>query len=459
MRPADALNAMASSPFPEPVGETPLRPRLLIRVAAWFYIGGGALTLATVPLPTPRPIHRPALAAVSIAGVIVGVLTLVVPWERWSFRTTLVLVVLAFALIALGNAFGDGDPYSYGIFFLLVFVWIGLAHPRVTSVAIAPFGAVAYSIPLAARGELAAHMSSVVLTFSLCVLVGESLAIVTARLRRTESMLREREQRSIEAYERERAAGERLRQLDEMKRRFLRAVSHEIRTPLSVILGGALTLERSDSVIGEGERREIARSVAHKARKLDEMLQDLLDVDRLARGVLLPRRRLVDVAAIAFRVVEESGILSDRSVTLDLRPAVGQLDGAQVQRIVENLISNAVKHTRDDSSVWVRTLQREDVVEIVVEDDGPGVDAAVREQLFRPFAQGTTGPAHAPGVGIGLALVGRFAEIHGGRAWAAERHGGGASFHVLLPNAPAPPHEDRDERAFERVAHVPLDAG
>jgi signal transduction histidine kinase len=448
----DAPNSSRGDP-----GETLLRPRLLIRVAAWFYIGGGLLTLVTVPLPTPRSIHRPALAAVSVAGILVGVLALAVPWERWSFRATLVLVVLAFALIALGNAFGDGDPYSYGIFFLLVFVWVGLAHPRLTSLVLAPLGAVAYAIPLAVRGELASHVSSVVLTFSLCVLIGESLAVVTGRLRRTEAMLREREQRSTAAYERERDAGERLRQLDEMKGRFLRAISHEIRTPLSVILGGALTLERSDAAVGEAERREIARSMANKARKLDAMLQDLLDVDRLARGVLAPRRRLVDVAAVAFRVVEESGILSDRSVVLDLRPAVGQLDGAQVERVLENLVSNAVKHTPDDASVWVRTIQRDDGVEIVVEDDGPGIEPQIREELFRPFAQGTTGPSHAPGVGVGLALVGRFAEIHGGRAWVEERDGGGASFHVVLPNGPGPGARDADGTPTDR-ARVSQDA-
>ena len=70
---------------------------------------------------------------------------------------------------------------------------------------------------------------------------------------------------------------------------------------------------------------------------------------------------------------------------------------------------------------------------LVIEDDGPGVPPEHREDIFQPFGQGAGPPEHSPGVGIGLAVVSRFAELHGGRAWVEEREGGGASFKVLLP--------------------------
>jgi signal transduction histidine kinase len=74
---------------------------------------------------------------------------------------------------------------------------------------------------------------------------------------------------------------------------------------------------------------------------------------------------------------------------------------------------------------------------IVVEDDGPGVPEDLRETIFEPFMQGPSLATHSPGVGVGLALVARFAELHGGRAWVQARPGGGASFRVYLSGAPA----------------------
>jgi signal transduction histidine kinase len=75
---------------------------------------------------------------------------------------------------------------------------------------------------------------------------------------------------------------------------------------------------------------------------------------------------------------------------------------------------------------------------IVVEDAGAGIPPQLRAALFEPFRQGPDAPSHAPGVGIGLTLVARFAELHGGRAWVQDRPGGGASFRVLLPDPPVP---------------------
>jgi signal transduction histidine kinase len=409
---------------------------MLLRVAAWFYLGSGIVTLITLPLPAAPGTDRRTLVVVALLAMAVGAATLLIRWERWPWRATLVLVVLAFALIAVGYTASGGPDYTYGVFFVLVFVWVGIAHARWTSVAISPIAAVSYVVPIVlAGGAVAQHVSSVAVTIPIGVLVGESMALVTTSLRRTEAVLREREQRYADAYERERAAGEQLRQLDDMKNQFLQAISHEVRTPLAVILGAASTLERSDLNLSENERRELARSLAHRARKLDAMMQDLLDVDRLARGVLRPRRRLVDVASLAFHAVEESGILTERDVTLDLPSSVADLDAAQVERILENLVSNSMKHTAATARVWVSTRVADGGVEIVVEDDGPGVSGDIRDLLFRPFTHGATTPSHAPGVGVGLALVGRFAELHGGRAWVDDRAGGGASFHVFLPSA------------------------
>jgi signal transduction histidine kinase len=116
---------------------------------------------------------------------------------------------------------------------------------------------------------------------------------------------------------------------------------------------------------------------------------------------------------------------------------VAQVDPAKVERIVENLLANAHRHTTPDTPVWVKLARQDQGVLIAVEDAGGGVPPELRAALFEPFHQGPEAPTHAPGVGIGLTLVARFAELHGGRAWVEERPGGGSSFRVLLPDPPA----------------------
>jgi signal transduction histidine kinase len=116
---------------------------------------------------------------------------------------------------------------------------------------------------------------------------------------------------------------------------------------------------------------------------------------------------------------------------------VAHVDPAKIERIVENLLANADRHTPPDTPVWVKLARQDQGVLIAVEDAGSGVPPELRAALFEPFRQGPEAPTRAPGVGIGLTLVARFAELHGGRAWVEERPGGGSSFRVLLPDSPA----------------------
>jgi signal transduction histidine kinase len=250
------------------------------------------------------------------------------------------------------------------------------------------------------------------------------------------------EQKEVEgalrrAYKREREAADRMRSLDEMKNVFLNAVSHELRTPLAALLGFALTLEQQQEALSQDEQQDLLARMARNARKLDTLLSDLLDLDRLRRGVLEPQRRLVDVGALAHRVVEEAQVGPGR-IEVDASPTVSALDGSKVERILENLVANSIKHTLPQTRIWVKVRQQDDGVLILVEDDGPGVPDDLKREVFEPFRQGEEVRPHAPGAGIGLSLVALFAELHGGRAWVEDRPGGGASFRVLLPERPSP---------------------
>ncbi|GBC87526.1 Sensor histidine kinase TmoS [bacterium HR12] len=234
----------------------------------------------------------------------------------------------------------------------------------------------------------------------------------------------------------ERAETEKLRELDRMKNTFLQAVSHDLRTPLAAILGLAVTLEREDVELRPGEARELAARIAANARRLDRMVNDLLDLDRLSRGIVEPSLAPTDVGGLARNLVAESDLVAGRTVAVEAPSVWAEVDAAKVERILENLLANAVRHTPPESRIWIRVLPGEEDLVIAVEDEGLGVPPEDRERIFEPFRQGPTAPEHSPGVGIGLALVARFAELHGGRAWVEDRPGGGASFRVRLPRRP-----------------------
>jgi PAS domain S-box-containing protein len=249
-----------------------------------------------------------------------------------------------------------------------------------------------------------------------------------------EQATREALARERRALARERQATRRLRALDEMKNVFLNAVSHDLRTPLAAVVGIALTLRRAGSRLAEQDAADLLDRLVVNASKLDRLLSDLLDLDRLSRGIVTPQLRRTDLAALVGRIAGEWQ--TGRSLELAVEPVIAQVDPAMVERIVENLLANADRHTTPDTPVWVRLTRRDQGVLITVEDAGGGVPPALRAALFEPFRQGPQVPAHAPGVGIGLTLVARFAELHGGRAWVEERPGGGASFRVLLCDPP-----------------------
>ncbi len=252
--------------------------------------------------------------------------------------------------------------------------------------------------------------------------------------KRAEQALRSSERKYSEAFRKEREATQRLRALDEMKNTFLEAVSHDLRTPLTSILGSALTLEQAQNTISREDTLDLIHRIATNARKLERLLGDLLDLDRLQRGIIAPQRRPTDVGALVRQVVEESDLLAGRQVHLDTAAVVVPVDAAKLERIVENLVANAGRHTPERTELWVRVEPTDGGVLIVVEDDGPGIPPELREAVFEPFRQGPAGiSTHSPGVGVGLSLVARFAELHGGRAWVEDRPGGGASFRVFLP--------------------------
>ncbi len=308
------------------------------------------------------------------------------------------------------------------------------------------------------------------------------------RLKHTVGDLFQREAELEHNLRREHSVTDRLRATDAMKDTFLRAVSHDLRNPLTAILGVAVTLERTKLNLPREQALDLLRMLVEKTQRLDRMLSDLLDLNRLEEGILEPKRSLTDVTALINRVLAEVDHLGGWPITVQAEPVWASIDAPKVERILENLLVNTARHTSPGTSVWVRAMTRGHDLELVVEDAGPGVPKELAGTIFEPFRQGRGARAPARtsthpnvgggrasadgkpiredrgskavregkglGVGIGLSLVARFAQLHGGRAWVTDRWGGGASFHVLLPSCvrPAPPRPV--EPSVERPARV-----
>jgi PAS domain S-box-containing protein len=220
------------------------------------------------------------------------------------------------------------------------------------------------------------------------------------------------------------------KRLDELRDTILSTVSHELRTPLTAILGFALTLKEHGAHLAGTTYADVVGHLTEQAHRLEQLLSDLLDLDRLRHGVLTPTFRSTNIGELATRMASGYGD-EGHVVWVDADHAIAEVDAPKVERIVENLLVNAVRHTPPGTEVRVRVSTDGDGVLLAVDDRGPGVPAAEREALFEVFTRGQG--AAAPGTGIGLSLVAQFAALHGGRAWVEDNPGGGASFRVWLP--------------------------
>ncbi len=238
----------------------------------------------------------------------------------------------------------------------------------------------------------------------------------------------------------EKATISRLKELDEAKDALLTAVSHDFRAPLSNILGFALTLERAGSERPPKETAEFLHHIVENAWRLDRLVTDVLDVARLREGLISIERRPTDVGGLVQRLAEQSSLPDGYHITIDVEPVAVRVDAQKVERIVGNLFANAVHHNPDGATVRVRVRAAPGGVEISVEDDGRGVPAELRNSLFEEFTSDEESRQGAsPGLGIGLSIVKRFTDLHGGKVWYEDGETGGATFRVFLPDAASPP--------------------
>ncbi|MBI2239038.1 MAG: PAS domain-containing sensor histidine kinase [Actinobacteria bacterium] len=247
--------------------------------------------------------------------------------------------------------------------------------------------------------------------------------------------LKEALQRHRDLAAEEGKAAEGLRELNALKDTLLHAISHDLRGPITAILGSVQTLERGDQLqLTPEQRANLLNAISVSGRKLNRMVTDLLDLERVDRGVVEPQREPTEIGALARKLVEEADFLAEHPVRIAAEPVVVSVDAGKVERILENLLANAAKHTPVGTPVLLKVRSLDGGVLVNVDDEGPGIPDEVKTTIFEPFRQGPEARSKGSGAGIGLSLVKKFAELHGGRAWVEDRPGGGTSFGVFLPD-------------------------
>lgn len=244
-----------------------------------------------------------------------------------------------------------------------------------------------------------------------------------------------------------------LRQLNESKDVFVTAFSHELRTPLQSIMGYTKLLEKRADTLPP-QYLEVIEALQSNAARLNRLMQDVMDVDRVKRGVIYARRLPTNVGEVVGRVIARADP-GTHTVHLETKPMPAEVDPSLLERILEHLFINALKYTPAGSNIWIRNERIPDGVLLTVEDDGPGVPDNVKGRLFDEFQHGVL-HEHDPGLGLGLSVVHRFAALHDGRSWIEDRAGGGACFKVLLGEGGAapPPAPASSGRRDERPTHV-----
>jgi two-component system, OmpR family, sensor histidine kinase KdpD len=225
---------------------------------------------------------------------------------------------------------------------------------------------------------------------------------------------------------------------DKMRTALLAAVSHDLRTPLAAAKAAVGTLRDEELDVPQADRAELLEAADESLDRLTRLVENLLDMSRLQSGALKLRLEPVAVDEIVPRALDDVPQAAGR-VTLEPAPPgvpPAFADGPLLERVVANLVGNAVKHTDSPVTLTVSTLG--DSVEIRCVDRGPGIPQEDRDLVFRPF-QRLGDRDNAAGVGLGLALARGLVEAMGGTLTPEDTPGGGVTMVVALPAAGAVP--------------------
>lgn len=390
-------------------------------VGGTLFLSGAALVLVDLLAPPHVYVARSGVVVVAVAAALAGLFYLWsaehLPMPIWGYAVgTAAGAVMVTVLVLAGGA---QRTAMFGVLYVLVSTYGFYYYSNAIAWGLVALNGLGFAIALGVH-DVEGAVAQWVMIVGTASVAGGLTGSLSQRVR------------SLLAAEQENVRS--LHELDAWKTTFLRTVAHDLRSPLSSMQGLLVTLQQHGDAMDDGERAMLLdRSIA-AGERLDALLRDLLDMQRIEAGAVEPDAapvRLDDLVRDSLAATDLEG----RDIHLDLEPVTAVVEASKVDRIIANLVRNAVSHTTADTSVWVRLHHRGPFAVLVVEDDGAGLDEQATGDLFEAFRRHGEGDGH--GVGLGLHLVRRFTELHGGDVMATERPGGGARFVVRLPIAGA----------------------
>ncbi|HZE11573.1 MAG TPA: ATP-binding protein [Burkholderiales bacterium] len=235
------------------------------------------------------------------------------------------------------------------------------------------------------------------------------------------------------------AAVQREKELSEMKSKFVSTASHEFRTPLATMLSSAELLEHYSESLGQDEKRNLLQTIQSSAKRMSEMIDDVLTLGRAESGVLKLNLGPTNLRELCSRVVSEFRIAQGKQhvITLDDRfdRLEAMMDERLLRHILNNLLSNAVKYSPPGSEVTFSLERREEKAAIEIQDRGIGIPPEDQPRMFESFHRASN-VENRPGTGLGLAIVKKAVELHGGEITLKSAVGSGTRFTVTLPLRP-----------------------
>ncbi len=333
------------------------------------------------------------------------------------------LISVFFILAVSGICFGIEPLLGYRVIAFILLLCVSLIAiafdicPVLVSAMLTAFIWNYFFIPPRFTFRLAATED--VILFIMYFVIALINAVLTYKIRQVEKTARKKEEKvnTLKLYD-----------------TLLHSLSHELRTPIATIIAATDNLLPGNEKLNEENRQQLVREIAKASFRLNQQVENLLNMSRLESGFIQPKLDWCDVNDLVYSVIKkiEENKITQR-ITINIRPNIPLIktDKLMLEQIIYNLVNNAVLYTRNDSRIYISAINHTDILQLVIEDDGEGFPENELDNVFDKFYR--LKYSKAGGTGLGLSIVKGFTEALKGSVILENLSTGGARFIIEIP--------------------------